>query len=168
MARSDKDFLGLEVVSLEDASVVGEVDGLVVDERSASVVAFVVDMGLYEARLLPFRAIRGLGEDAVMVDSAASLKPVSASGELEAIAGRSVLIAETMVLSDAGDLAGMVGDYFADSATGKIRGIEVLVESEGNERSFVIPMSEVIRIGTELVMVKAGFKKRAVPSGETL
>jgi uncharacterized protein YrrD len=168
MARNDKDFLGLEVVNLEDASLVGEVDGLVVDERSASVVAFVVNMGLYEAKLLPFRAIRGLGEDSVMVDSAASLKPVSGSGELEEIAKRNVLGFETIVLNDAGDMVGTVGDYFVDPATGRIRGIEVVVEGENNERSYVIPMSEVIRIGTELVMVKAGFKKRAVSSGETL
>jgi hypothetical protein len=40
-----------------------------VDEAKASLVAFVVNMGLYEAKLLPFSAVRGLGEDAIMVDS---------------------------------------------------------------------------------------------------
>jgi uncharacterized protein YrrD len=168
MARNDKDFLGLEVVSLEDASVVGEVDSLVVDETKAAVVAFVVDMGLYEAKLLPFPAVRSLGEDVVMVDGAASLKPVSASGELEQVASREVLVSETLALTDAGDLAGVVGDLYVDPATGKIRGIELVVESDDSERSYIIPMSEVIRIGTELVMVKAGFKKRAVPTGEAL
>ena len=168
MARNDKDFLGLEVVSLEDASVVGEVDGLVVDETTAAVVGLVVDLGLYEAKLLPFSAVRGLGEDAVMVDSASSLKPVSESPDLEEIARREVLVSDAMVLTDAGNLAGTVGDYFVDPDTGRISGLEIVVETDDDEISYFIPMTEVIRIGADLVMIKAGFKKRAVLSGDAL
>jgi uncharacterized protein YrrD len=168
MARNDKDFLGLEVVSLEDASVVGEVDGLVVDESKRAVVAMVVDLGLYEAKLLPFGEIRGMGEDAVTIDSAKVLRLVSKSGDLEEIANRDVMVSDSLVLTDAGDAVGTVGDYFVDPATGSIQGLEIIVEGEEEDEAVLIPTGEIIGIGEELVLVKTGFKDKAVPTGEAL
>ena len=53
MERYDKDFLGLEVVSLQDASVVGEVEGLIVDDQAKAVAALIVNTGSYRSRVLP-------------------------------------------------------------------------------------------------------------------
>ncbi|HZK49355.1 MAG TPA: hypothetical protein VFD74_07135 [Thermoleophilia bacterium] len=171
MARIDKDFLGLEVVSLEDASVVGEVDALLIDEN-ATVAGLVIDLGVYEAKVLAFSDILSIGEDAVMIETAASVKPISQNIALEEVAELDVHVTDTLVMTDRGDLVGIVGDYYVDPATGAIKGLEILREDSEEEteeeEAYLVPSSQVIRIGAELVMLKAGFEAAAVPSPDAL
>lgn len=171
MARKDKDFLGLEVVSLEDASVVGEVDALLVDDGGISVVGLVVDLGVYEAKVLAFSDILSIGEDAVMIGAPGAVKPISQHAAMEAVAERDVQVSDTLVMTDKGDLAGVVGDYYIDPATGSVKGIEVIPEdADGGEsaEAYLVPRSEIIRISSELVMVKDGFESRTATSADAL
>lgn len=169
MARKDKDFLGLEVISLEDASVVGEVDALLIDDN-ATVAGLVIDLGVYEAKVLAFSDILSIGEDAVMIGAAAAVKPISQDAALEEVAELDVHVSDTLVMTDRGNLVGIVGDYFIDPGTGSIKGIEIIPEdSEGDsEEAYLVPSSEVIKIGSELVMVKADFEGKTVPSPDAL
>ena len=169
MARKDKDFLGLEVVSLEDASVVGEVDALLIND-SAAVAGLVIDLGVYEAKVLAFSDILSIGEDAVMIGAAAAVKPISQDAALEEVAELDVHVSDTLVMTDKGDLVGIVGDYYVDPSTGAIKGLEILPEDseEDSDQAYLVPSSEVIRIGSELVMLKAGFEGRTVSSPEAL
>ncbi len=169
MARRDKDFLGLEVVSLEDASVIGEVDGLVVDETIAAVVGLIIDMGIHEAKVAAYSDLLSVGDDAVMVESSAVVRPISQHTALHEVAERHVEVCDAYAITDKGDVVGAIGDYFIDPATGAIRGVEVLVEEEDDQVAvFVTPASDIVRIGTELVMVRAGFQGRAAASGDAL
>ena len=169
MARRDKDFLGLEVVSLEDATVVGMVDALLVDEQ-ATVVGLVIDMGVYEAKVLALSDILSVGEDAIMIASADSVRLISENTTLEDVAELEVYVSDALAMTDQGDLVGIVGDYFVDPGTGEIKGIEVLPEEEEYEsgEALLVPASQVIRIGSELVMLHAGFEKNTVPDPEAL
>lgn len=169
MARKDKDFLGLEVVSLEDASVVGEVDALLIDD-SATVAGLVIDLGVYEAKVLAFSDILSIGEDAVMIGAAGAVKPISQDAALEEVAELDVHVSDTLVMTDKGDLIGMVGDYYVDPGTGAIKGLEILPEDseEHSDEAYLVPSSEVIKIGSELVMLKAGFEGRTVSSPDAL
>ncbi|GAB4250748.1 MAG: hypothetical protein Kow00129_11600 [Thermoleophilia bacterium] len=168
MARRDKDFLGLEVVSLEDASVVGEIDGLVVDEEQNKVVGFVVDMGLYEAKILPLSDTQTVGEDAVLVSKADVVKPISQSGQLQQIAERGIHPDDALVITDKGDVIGVTGDFFVDPADGSLKGIEVLVGEDSDERTLVVGISSVVRIGSDIVLVSADYDTAVVGSGEDL
>jgi uncharacterized protein YrrD len=70
MVRVDTELLGLQIVALDDASVVGEVDGLIIDDRAMKVAGFLVDLGLFEASVLPFDKASAVGADAIIVTSA--------------------------------------------------------------------------------------------------
>lgn len=169
MARKDKDFLGLEVISLEDASVVGEVDALLIDDN-ATVAGLVIDLGVYEAKVLAFSDILNIGEDAVMIGAAAAVKPISQNAALEEVAELDVHVSDALVMTDRGNLVGIVGDYYIDPSTGSIKGLEIVPEdSEGDSgEAYLVPSSEVIKIGSELVMLKAGFENKTVPSSDAL
>jgi len=169
MARNDKDFLGLEVLNLEDASVAGEVDGLIVDETRNAVVGLVVDLSLYEAKALPFADLRAIGDDAVTIASIACLRPLSAHEELLAVAERGIGVSDTPALTDRGRLVGVTGDYYVDQATGSITGLEIFFEEEGeDERRLLVPAREIVRIGAELVIIREGFAERAVAGPDEL
>lgn len=171
MARKDKDFLGLEVVSLEDASVVGEVDALLVDDGNASVVGLVIDLGVYEAKVLAFADILSIGEDAVMIGAPTAVKPISQHATLEAVAERDVQVSDTLAMTDRGNLVGIVGDYYVDSASGAIKGLEILPEDseEGDSaEAYLVPITDVLRMSSELIMLKDGFENRVVASADAL
>jgi uncharacterized protein YrrD len=170
MARRDKEFLGLDVVSLEDASVLGEVDGLLVDETRSAVVGLVLDLGIYEAKVLAYEDVVTVGEDAVMVTSSATVRPVSENTILREIAERDVQITDALVMNDQGNVIGVAGDYFLDPNDGTIKGLEVVtdidVEALCGEVS-VVPLGQA-RIGQDLVMVQSGYEQHTVPSGDDL
>jgi len=169
MARRDKDFLGLEVVSLEDASVIGEVDGLIVDETVAAVVGLIIDMGIHEAKVAAYSDLLSVGDDAVMVESSAVVRPISGHVTLREVAEREVEVCDAYAITDKGDVVGAIGDYFVDSATGAIKGVEVIVEEDDEQvKVFVASASDIVRIGTDLVMIRAGFQGRAAASGDAL
>lgn len=169
MARRDKDFLGLEVISLEDASVIGEVDGLIVDETVAAVVGLIIDMGIHEAKVIAYSDLLSVGDDAVMVESSAVVLPISEHATLREVAEREVEVCDAYAITDKGDVVGAIGDYFIDPATGAIKGVEVIPEEEDEPvKVLVASASDIVRIGTDLVMIRAGFESRAAASGDAL
>lgn len=169
MARRDKDFLGLEVVSLEDASVIGEVDGLIVDETLGVVAGLIIDLGIHEAKVAAYSDLLSVGDDAVMVESSAVVHTLSDHATLREVAERRVEVCDAYAITDKGDVVGAIGDYFVDPATGAIKGVEVIVEEDDDEVAVLVTSaSDIVRIGTDLVMVRAGFQSRAVASGDAL
>src|SRR5680860_1281058 len=133
MPRKDKDFLGLEVISLKDASVIGEIDGLIVDETKDSVAGLVVNIGIKEAKVLSFADIASIGNDAVMVESEQVVCLVSGHAELQEIAERNIFLNGSLALTDSGDIAGAVADYYVDPKTGAITAIEIVPADEDEE-----------------------------------
>lgn len=168
MGRKDKDFLGLEVVSLEDASVVGEVEGLIIDDKVNGVVGLLIDLGIYEAKVLAYSDVLSVGDDSVIIRSSTAVKRISEHTELEAVVARGVHVSDSLALSERGDIVGTTGDYFVDPPTGELRAIELIVEEDSGERVYTVPMSAVVRVGADLVLFAADFAERAVPSGEEL
>lgn len=168
MARSDKEFLGLEVIGLDDASSLGEVDGLVLDETTRRVAGLIIDVGLYEANALPFDRITTVGEDAVLVESAEAVQPISRETELEAIAQRSIQLSDSLVLTDGGDVVGMVGDFFVTPADGSIAGIEVVLDTETGDEYHLLPASAIVSIGADLVLVTSKYRTMTVGGRDDL
>lgn len=168
MARNDKDFLDLEVVDLERAEVIGGVDGLIVDEATKAVAGLVVDLGIYEAKAIRYGDVVSVGEDAVTVESTQAVKPISEQPDLEEIAGRGVTVCDEIAITDGGDIAGVTGDFYVDTDSGEIRAIEILVPEENGESIYTVPISNVVRIGADIVMIQAGFVAQSVGSGEDL
>jgi uncharacterized protein YrrD len=168
MTRRDKDFLGLEVISLEDASVAGEVGGVILDARENRVAGFLVDLGIFEAKGLAFSEVRSIGEDAVMIESTSLVRPISEHRELERLVLQEVFISESMVITDQGDIVGSAGDFFVDPSNGRLRAIELRVENDRGEGSYVLPMSAVVAVGADLVMISANYEALAVDALDEL
>lgn len=169
MARNDKDFLGLDVVSLADGMVVGTVDALLVDDN-ATVAGLVMDLGIYEAKVLSYSDILNVGEDAIMISSADSVKLVSEHPALEEVAELEIFVTDALAMTDRGELVGVVGDYFVDPVSGTIKGIEVLPDEGGHEAetTLIVPASQVLRIGPELVLIRADYEQNAVTDATSL
>lgn len=157
MERYDKDFLGLEVVSLQDASVVGEVEGLIVDDQTKVVAALIVNTGSYRSRVLPYALVRSVGEDAVVVESADGIKLISEAPELEALVERDVVLPGAYLLTEGGTLLGKLAGFLVDTVSGGITSLAV-TEEDGAEAAdpqaaLLIPAGSITSVGPEIVIV---------------
>ena len=169
MARLDTDLIGLPIVSMEDASVVAEVDGLVIDDSALTVAGFLTNVGLYEASVLPFAATRAVGDDAVIVRSADALIRLSANPALAALAERGIDISGSRVVTLSGKEVGSAGGYFVDDR-GRVVGLEFISEdpSPHPQDPVVIPVSTVHRVGPDLVVLRQDYAEHLLKDGSSL
>jgi sporulation protein YlmC with PRC-barrel domain len=155
MARTESDFLGLEVVSLEDSTVVGEVDGLLIDERHNAVAGLILDAGIYEANVVAYADLRSVEGETIFVDSSAVVQPLSRHPQLAAIAERDIRIVGEVVLDDRGDVVGIVQSYSINPTNGALVSLEVTPEDVNGATGYILSMDDVIRIGDELIVVRS-------------
>lgn len=113
-----REAMGTAVVARDTAETVGQVHGAVVDVASGQIVALQVGKG-HKARLADWTSITGVGPDAAVVDSGASLRSAHGEREERVITGDVALLGGR-VLTDRGDLLGALDDIEFDEATGRI------------------------------------------------
>src|SRR5660397_209163 len=170
MPRIDTDLLGLQIVSMKTATVVGEVDALVIEDETLKVVGFLVDLGLREASVLPFGDARAVGEDAIIIADADAIVPISAVGPLEALAEKGIVISGATAITESGADVGAVGDFYVDTETGAVTGLEFLAEDQEvyPKESAVLPVSTVRRLGVDLVILRQDYDQHLLKDGSSL
>ncbi len=155
MVRIDTDLLGLQIIALDGATVVGEVDGLLIDDAAMKVAGFLVDTGLYEASTLPFESAYAVGSDAIIVESADRITEISANPTLETLAEKDVAISEAKAITRSGRGVGVIGDFFVNTDTGDVVGMEFIAADQTvyPRNTAVIPASAVVRLGRDIVVL---------------
>lgn len=138
-----RDAMGRTVMARDTAEAVGQLHGAVVDAAARRVLAFQVGKG-HKARLVDWPAITGVGPDAVVVDTEASLRAANGEREERVLKGDLPLLGHR-VLSDSGDVLGALDDIELDEASG-----EVLALVAGGE---TIAASQLRSLGAYAVVV---------------
>ncbi|MHB0980366.1 MAG: PRC-barrel domain-containing protein [Thermoleophilia bacterium] len=170
MARIDTDLLGLQIVALDSAMVVGEIDGLLIDDAAVRVAGFLVDLGLYEASVLPFESVGAVGLDAVIVESAAKITPISTAPALEALAEKDVTISDAKAITRSGRSVGTIGDFFVDTETGDVVGMEFIAADQTvyPREAAVIPTSSLYRLGRDIAVLEDDYDKHLMKDDASL
>lgn len=155
--RKARRVLGLPVISLSEAAKLGVVGDVVIDPKRRSVVALVVDdaAGRPSTRMLPFESIRGLGPDAVIVESESSATETRDLPGLHTLIDGPVRMVGLQVLTEDGRLVGLVSDVVMDEASGSIESYEIsggLLRDLLRGRSY-LRAGEPRRVGQRLMIV---------------
>jgi uncharacterized protein YrrD len=140
-----KEAMGRSVVARDTAETVGQVVGAVVDPASRRIVALQVGKG-HKGRLADWTSLTGVGPDAVVVDTAASLREPRREREERVVKGDVPLLGGR-VLTDRGDLLGALDDVEFDESTGAV---EALVAGDES-----IAAARLRSIGSYAVVVAA-------------
>lgn len=170
MTRLDTDLIGLQIVAMDDASVVGEVDGLVIDDIAVKVAGFLVDLGLYEASVLPFGSVRAIGNDAIIVPSGSSLIRISEDTTLEALACKEIAVSDAKAITKSGKTVGTIGDFYVDTDSGEIVGFEFIAADRSvyPKETAVLPVSTVHRLGRDLVVLNDDYARHLLKDASSL
>lgn len=152
MALSDRDFLGLEVVGLDEASIVGSVRDLIVDDETGSVAALVVDVDAYQCKVVPYTAVRSVGMDAVVISSSADAVLVGEAPKLAELAQKDIQLVGCLVLTNTGHALGVIDGFLVDDASGRITELQVEPEEE-ESGPFRIPADSLLKVGDDIVII---------------
>ena len=113
---------GRAVINLEDASKVGEVEDLLVEQQSRRIVSLKVRTGLFSAsKLVPATDIRNVGADAVTISVGTAKESTESSPPLVEL----TTILGNKVVTDAGTFVGDLHDILLDWTNLAITGYEV-------------------------------------------
>ncbi len=149
--KKSVEILGLSVVSISEGKELGTVKDFIINPAGGIVAALVIDDGNWYlgAKLLPFSAVAGVGENAVTVETSEHIFPVTSAPELEKLLVANVKVIGTKVLTKSGRIQGKVTEIVIDE-TGKIALCEI---EEVNGELTNIPAQRVITFGKDVLIV---------------
>ena len=149
--KKSVDILGLPVISISEGSELGTAKGLVIDPSQGAVAAIAVEDGKWYlgAKLLPFAAVSGIGENAITVESSSQIMTLANVPEMEKLLAADVKVIGAKVLTKTGRFQGKIAEITIDDA-GAIASCDV-AETNGDTKT--IPGSQVITFGKEVVII---------------
>ncbi|MHB1133359.1 MAG: PRC-barrel domain-containing protein [Chloroflexota bacterium] len=113
----------MPVVSMADGERVGYVKDFLFDTAKVQVVALVLTSASGEA-ILPLEAVRSIGDDAIMVEHAASTQGPTGQAPLVGLRGLDDLLS-LQVVNSAGTLLGQVREVEIDPVGGRLVSLSV-------------------------------------------
>jgi len=156
MKRS-KQLLSMPVISLEEGIQIGKIKGLVVNPVRKKVAALVIEQrGWFkEQKFIPFTKVRSIGDDAVTIDRTNNVeKGVSLPEIVQLVKDRADLLGYK-IIAENGTLLGYVDDYYVESFTGEIVGLEFSGSSIGGiiKGKAYIDINYIKTIGKKVIVV---------------
>lgn len=149
-----KHLKGLTVISIADGERLGTIDRVLVDPHSKQVIGFAVSHGgLLNSdapAVIDADDIHSLGPDAVTLSDRAAIRGDQTTGRQNDLMDLDDLL-KLRVVTEGGTLIGDVADVQFDEKSFAFREIDVSPGFFKNNQ--LVPISQVISIGRELVMV---------------
>lgn len=149
--KKSADILGLPVISIFEGSELGTAKVLVIDSVQGAVAAIAVEDGKWYlgAKLLPFAAVSGIGENAITVESSDQILSLASAPEMEKFLAADVKVIGAKVLTKTGRFQGKVVEIYIDE-NGKIASCDV--EEVGGEK-VSISGARVITFSKDVVII---------------
>ncbi len=155
--RKGSDLSGLPIIAFDSGEQFERVIDLIFDRQANNVLALLVDEGGWfsNANIIPFRDIKSVGPDAIIVPS----KDVEVSANQypeiqESLESKHSLKGVTIMTTDGRNL-GSIADIYFDEQTGKVDGYEVsggVFADAYSGRSFV-PAFQTLQVGGDVAFV---------------
>jgi uncharacterized protein YrrD len=150
--RKVSDFINLPVINLNSGCQIGKVDDVILNAEHDVLHGFVC-----EGKLLPFKNVKTLGKDALMVEAeelSTILENIKVHVNPPLFLPKYVLT--TPIVTEKGENIGNVGDILVEEETGKIIGYEV---SDGLLKDLVtgrslITVPQIIAYGEDAVIIR--------------
>lgn len=154
--RKSKQIVGMPVFSLEDGQQTGTVKELVINSQRKQVVAIAIAQKgwLKELKYIPYSKIRSIGEDAITVDHGATLEKGASLPEIVKLVREKVELTGARLVTENGNILGLVDEYLIDLLTGEIVGLEFgdnFINSMIKGRAY-LDIAHVRTIGKEVIV----------------
>ena len=151
--------IGIPVFTIRTGKKIQEIKEVIYHPGQNRIAAFIVDKGSWfsGAQIIVFEDIVVLGEDAVLVDSAAVLKKASeVQQDIESITKSHTYLTDTRIITEKGEELGRVSDIFFDNKSGMVEEFEVSKNGTKNSKSEKkrVKISDIVTIGEDVAIVR--------------
>lgn len=165
--KKSQEIIGLPVFSIIDGAKIGQVKDLVINPEEGKVDFILVSNSNWYAgaKVLPFKDVVGIGEHAVTTESEAMLLILDESEEAKSLLDRNIQIKGTRVLTNKGNLIGVISEFEVDTETGSLSKLEYKT-AQDEMKLDIIEAEDVLTYGSEVVVVRekdSSYVKKAVP-----
>src|SRR4051794_13748570 len=117
------ELLGMAIVSVQEGTRLGKLDGLEIDPAEGRVRYLRFDAERQRADgVIPWEAVRSIGADAITVDSTASARESIAAVDRDRVVAQ---IGDRPVVTESGERLGHIVDYDVDEVSGRVVGYHV-------------------------------------------
>lgn len=170
--KPSRKFLSLPIVSLSEGQHIGYVKSLVIDARTKSLAALVVDLkGFFkDQRIIPYSKVISVGEDAITIDKGAYVEKSASLPEILSLIKEKLSIIGTRVITQNGKTLGVAEEYYIDPETGRITQIQISGgKLEGLLNGKALLQAEYIStIGQDVIVTEKGSETHLVTADKGL
>lgn len=153
--KKSQEIIGLPVFSVMDGKKIGQVKDLVLNPEEGKLDFILVSNGNWYsgARVLPYKAIMGIGLHAVTTESDSLMTNISETASAHSLLQRNIEIKGNRVLTNRGNLIGIVIEYELDETTGKVTRLEYRTAQDETVVEF-IDAGQVLTYGLDVIVIK--------------
>ncbi len=149
--KSRKEVCGLPIIAISGGEKIGTVRDLAINFVTKQVMLLVVeDPNWYkDTKVVPFRSIKSIGEDAIIIDSLSQVVIASTDNQFEQILQKGTQLINSPVMSVEGKYAGTVTEYWFDPQTGVVDSCAI---AKGNSTQ-TIPKDKILTFGKDAIII---------------
>ena len=153
--KKSQEVIGLPVFSIVDGRKIGQVKDLVINPEEGKVDFILVSNGSWYvgARVLPYRAVMGVGEHAVTTESENMLTNINETANANSLLERNIEVKGNRGLTNKGNLIGIINEYEVEEETGKIKKLHYKTAQDETRVEF-IDAEQVLTYGADVVVIK--------------
>ncbi|MDD4803174.1 MAG: PRC-barrel domain-containing protein [Syntrophomonas sp.] len=154
MKRS-QEIIDLPVFSIIEGTKIGQVKDLVINPEEGRVEFILVSNGSWYvgARILPYKAVMGVGEHAVTTESENLLATINDTSNANSLLQRNIKVKGNRVLTNKGNLIGIISEYEIDEKTGKVVRLEYKTAQDESVIDSV-QAEDVLTYGSDVIVIR--------------
>lgn len=151
MKRS-ANILGLPVISITECKELGTSKGLVIDAAKGIACGLLIEDEEWfrGAKILPFKSITAIGEDAITIATGNDILALSDAMEYEPLLKENIKIIHTKVITKSGCNFGIVTEILIDD-TGKIVECEI---TTNDQQIVALPANQISTFGKNVMIIE--------------
>ncbi len=153
--KKTQEIIGLPVFSILDGKKIGQVKDLVINPEEGKVDFILVsNRNWYDgARVLGYKSVMGIGEHAVTTESENLLTTINETANANKLLERNIELKGNRVLTNKGNLIGVISEYIVNEDTGAIAGLEYRT-AEDETKIEHITAERVMTYGVDVIVIK--------------
>lgn len=153
--KKSQEIIGLPVFSILDGKKIGQVKDLVLNPEEGKLDFILVSNGSWYsgAKVLPYKAVMGIGLHAVTTESDSLMTNVNETASAHSLLQRNIEIKGNKVLTNRGNLIGVVIEYEVDETSGNITRLEYKTAQDESVVE-IIDANQVLTYGLDVIVIK--------------
>ncbi|NLI61011.1 MAG: hypothetical protein GX375_06215 [Clostridiales bacterium] len=150
--KKAQDIIGLPIISIDKAVVLGEVKGFLIEPNEGKIKYLLImdDKWYLGGKLIAFDSILSIGRDAITIHKEEDLQQFSEVQDAIELAEKSITIVGAKVFTEKGQYMGTVTEYFINGRDGKISRYQL----DDGRGSILIEHPKIISFGSKALVVE--------------